>query len=107
MFKRFQYASRAEGVAGEDSYAVKEDGNEPQSPKELIKEFCSYTSTHGVGRLAEAKTLFTRSIWTVFILGAFAMFVYQTSGLFKLYLRRPVSTAVKEQYKSVSVQIIS
>ena len=91
-------------MTGEDSNEVKKDGEEPQSPKELIKEFCSYTTTHGVGRLAEAKTLFSRSIWTVFILGAFAMFIYQTCGLFNLYLRRPVSTAVKEKYKTVSIQ---
>ena len=93
-------------MTGDVSYEVKKDSKETQTPKELVKDFCSYTTTHGIGRLAEAKTLFTRSIWTVFILGAFAMFFYQIFGLFTLYLSRPVSTVVKVRYKTVSKQIM-
>ena len=93
-------------MAGDVSYEVKKDNKEIQTPKELVKDFCSYTTTHGVGRLAEAKTLFSRSIWTVFILGAFAMFFFQTYGLFTLYLSRPVSTVVKVKHKTVSKQIM-
>ena len=90
-------------MSGDVSYEVsKKDNKETQTPKELVKDFCSYTTTHGVGRLAEAKTLFSRSIWTVFILGAFAMFFFQTYGLFTLYLSRPVSTVVKVKHKTVS-----
>ena len=88
-------------MAGETSTEDKKDGEEPKTPKELVKDFCSYTTTHGVGRLAEARTLFSRSIWTIFILGAFAMFIFQTYGLFKLYLSRPVSTVVKVKHKTV------
>jgi len=73
-----------------------------ESTKGLIKEFCNYTTTHGVGRLAEAKSLFSRFIWTLFILGAFSMFLYQTHGLFELYLSRPVSTVVRVRHKTVS-----
>lgn len=93
-------------MAGEASFNEdKKDGEEPKTPKELIKDFCSYTTTHGVGRLAEARTLFSRSIWTVFILGAFGMFIFQTIGLFTLYLRRPVSTVVKVKHKSVCIKL--
>lgn len=91
-------------MTGDVSNEVKKDDKETQTPKELVKDFCSYTTTHGVGRLAEAKTLFSRSIWTVFILGAFAMFFFQTYGLFTLYLSRPVSTVVKVKHKTVSKQ---
>ena len=93
-------------MTGEVSYQVKKDIEETQTPKELVKDFCSYTTTHGVGRLAEAKTLFSRSIWTVFILGAFTMFFFQTYGLFTLYLSRPVSTVVKVRHKTVSKQVM-
>lgn len=93
-------------MAGDVSYEVKKDNKERQTPKELVKDFSSYTTTHGVGRLAEAKTLFSRSIWTVFILGAFAMFFYQTYGLFTLYLSRPVSTVVKVRHKTVGKHIM-
>ena len=106
LFARFQHQSKAEDMAGEVSYEVKGDNDGSQSPKELIKEFCGYTTTHGLARLAEAKTLFSRLIWTVFILGASAMFIYQTCGLFSLYLRRPVSTIVKEKYATVGIQIL-
>lgn len=91
-------------MTGDVSNEVKKDDKETQTPKDLVKDFCSYTTTHGVGRLAEAKTLFSRSIWTVFILGAFAMFFFQTYGLFTLYLSRPVSTVVKVKHKTVSKQ---
>ena len=90
-------------MADMDVYAVKKDSDDLQSPKELIKDFCGYTTTHGVGRLAETKTLFSRLIWTVFILGAFAMFIFQTHGLFTLYLSRPVATVVKVKHKAVSI----
>ena len=93
-------------MAGDVSYETKKDDKETQTPKELVKDFCSYTTTHGIGRLAEAKTVFSRLIWTVFILGAFAMFFFQTYGLFTLYLSRPVSTVVKVRHKTVSKQIM-
>ena len=70
--------------------------------KDLLKEFCSYTTTHGVGRLAEAKTRFSKFIWTCFILSAFAMFFYQVHGLFALYYSRPVSTMTSLKQATVS-----
>ncbi|KAJ7355010.1 hypothetical protein OS493_028677 [Desmophyllum pertusum] len=87
-------------MAGDASYEQKKDSEVPQSSKELIKEFCSYTTTHGLGRLVETKILFCRLTWAAFILGAFAMFIYQTHGLFIMYLSRPVSTVVKVKHKS-------
>ncbi|KAJ7355012.1 ligand-gated sodium channel [Desmophyllum pertusum] len=67
------------------------DSEDPQSTKKLIKEFCSYTTTHGVGRLAEAKTLFSR------LHGVFSLW---THGLFAKYLSRPVFTSVKMRHKT-------
>ncbi|XP_068684972.1 amiloride-sensitive sodium channel subunit alpha-like [Montipora foliosa] len=80
------------GVGSADS---DKDSTIPRSTTEIIRDFGNYTTTHGVGRLAEAKTIFSRLIWTTFILGAFSMFIYQTRGLFQLYLSRPVSTLVQ------------
>ncbi|XP_022797297.1 degenerin deg-1-like [Stylophora pistillata] len=90
-------------MAAATEYNVKKVGEDNQSPKELVKNFCGYTTTHGVGRLAEAKTLFSRFIWTVFILGAFAMFIFQTHGLFTLWLSRPVATVVKVKHTAHSI----
>ena len=102
----YKASQKADGMTGDVSSEVKKDDKETQTPKELVKDFCSYTTTHGVGRLAQAKTLFSRLIWTVFILGAFTMFFFQTYGLFTLYLSRPVSTVVKVKHKTVSKQIV-
>lgn len=86
-------------MAGATEQNVKKS-EDNQSPKELIKDFCGYTTTHGVGRLAEARTLFSRFIWTIFILGAFTMFIFQTHGLFTLWLSRPVATVVKVKHNA-------
>ena len=85
-----------------DSESQIELKGSPSKTKHLIKDFCNYTTTHGVGRLAEAKTIFSRFIWSIFILGSLSMFIYQTSGLFGLYLSRPISTVVKVKHKTVS-----
>ena len=85
-----------------DSESQNELKGSPSKTKHLIKDFCNYTTTHGVGRLAEAKTIFSRFIWSIFILGSLSMFIYQTSGLFGLYLSRPISTVVKVKHKTVS-----
>lgn len=82
--------------------AYDEQKKKPRSTKEVIKEFCSYTTTHGVGRLAGTKTRFSRFIWIAFVLGAFAMFFYQAHGLFTLYFSRPVSTVVNIKQATVS-----
>ena len=73
---------------------------------DIIKEFCSYTTTHGVGRLAEAKTCFSQFIWTCFILSAFAIFFYEVHGLFVLYQSRPVSTMTSLKQATLSRSLI-
>ena len=75
---------------------------EQPSAKELLKEFSSYTTTHGIGRLAVTKTRLSRLLWTGFILGAFAMFFVQVYDLFDLYYSRPVSTAINLRHATVS-----
>ena len=75
---------------------------EQPSTKELLKEFSSYTTTHGIGRLAEAKTRLSRLFWTGFIIGAFAVFFLQVHGLFALYYSRPVSTTINLRQTNVS-----
>ena len=64
----FFSSSNMTGVGSADS---DKDSTIPRSTKEIIRDFGNYTTTHGVGRLAEAKTIFSRLIWTIFILGAF------------------------------------
>ena len=70
--------------------------------KNIIKEFCNYTTAHGFGRLAKAKTRFSQFLWTCFILSAFTMFFYQVHGLFVLYYSRPVSIMTSLKQATVS-----
>lgn len=72
------------------------------SIKEVISNFCGYTTAHGLGRLADGGGVFRRITWSLFCIGALVMFVVQTYNLFVIYLSRPVSTVVTVQHDSVS-----
>ena len=76
------------------------------SVKEVVSNFCGYTTAHGLGRLADGGGAFRRISWSLFCIGALVMFVVQTYNLFAIYLRRPVSTVVNVQHDSVSIRQI-
>ncbi|KAK2573765.1 hypothetical protein P5673_001455 [Acropora cervicornis] len=65
-------------MAGDGSNDSVRPSTMTHSTKELIKDFANYTTTHGVGRLSEAKTVFSRLVWSIFILCALGMFIFQT-----------------------------
>lgn len=76
------------------------------SVKEVISNFCGYTTAHGLGRLADGGGIFRRVSWTLFCVGAMAMFIVQTKNLFVIYLSRPVTTVVTVNHESVSKKMI-
>lgn len=80
--------------------------NKKPSIKQEIIHFCSYTTAHGLGRLAESRGFFHRTAWSVFCIGALIMFVIQMYNLFLIYLSRPVATVVNVHHESVSMTII-
>ncbi|XP_068734788.1 degenerin del-1-like [Montipora capricornis] len=45
-----------------------------RSIKEVITQFCGYTTAHGLGRLAESQSVFRRVSWSLFCIGALTMF---------------------------------
>lgn len=57
------------------------------SVKEVISNFCGYTTAHGLGRLADGGGIFRRVSWTLFCVGAMVMFIVQTKNL--CYLPQP------------------
>ena len=73
------------------------------SIKEVITQFCGYTTAHGLGRLAESQSVFRRVSWSLFCIGALTMFVIQMYNLFLIYLSRPVATVVNVHHESVSM----
>lgn len=88
-------------MAGDGSNDSAKPSMMTRPTKELIKDFANYTTTHGVGRLSEAKTVFSRLVWSIFILGALGMFIHQTLGLFELFMSRPVSTLIQVKHATV------
>ncbi|XP_015764092.1 PREDICTED: degenerin deg-1-like [Acropora digitifera] len=70
------------------------------SIKDVLTNFCGYTTAHGLGRLAESQGAFRRATWSLFCFGALTMFVIQIYNLFLIYLGRPVATVVNVHHES-------
>ena len=75
------------------------DVSETSSIKQVVSTFCSYTTAHGLGRLAESRSVIRRVTWSLFCIGALVMFVLQTKNLFVIYLSRPVTTVVNVHHE--------
>lgn len=80
--------------------AVSQDGTEVHGREStntlwpLVKDFCDYTSAHGLGRIMAA-THWTRTVfWTMLLLGATTIMTVQVHTLFQKYQRRPLTTLV-------------
>ena len=72
-----------------------------------LKEFCGYTTAHGVGRLIEAKCFFWRLFWVIACVSAMTFFVLQVNSLQNEYSRRPVKTRIDVQHEIVRYTQIS
>lgn len=74
---------------------------EKETIPKLVRHFLGYTTAHGIGRLADKRTLFWKIFWSIICLGSFGMFAYQAHGLFAIYLSRPVTTSVRVTFEKV------
>ena len=77
------------------------DKTEDKTFKELVYNFMEHTTAHGIGRLAASRALLWKIFWSLVCIGAFVMFIYQATGLFKQYLSKPVVTSMSVTYKKV------
>lgn len=68
---------------------------------ERLKEFCGYTTAHGLGRLVDSKSYVRRLFWVMACLGAFTMFTSQVISLAEQYLSKPVETYITMKYVRV------
>ena len=87
--------------------AVSQDGTEVHGREStntlwpLVKDFCDYTSAHGLGRIMAA-THWTRTVfWTMLLLGATTIMTVQVHTLFQKYQRRPLTTLVTIETSTV------
>ena len=90
--------------------AVSQDGTEVHGREStttfwsLLKDFCDYTSAHGLGRIM-ASTHWTRTVfWTLFLLGATTIMTIQVHTLFQKYQRRPLTSLVTVETSTVRHQ---
>ena len=92
--------------------AVSQDGTEVQGGESsnntlwsLVKDFCDYTSAHGLGRIMAA-THWSRTVfWTMLLLGATAIMTVQVHTLFQKYQRRPLTTLVTVETSTVGFEL--
>ena len=63
-----------------------------------LREFCSETTAHGLGRLASSTSILERVIWSVCLLAALGYMTYQGTSLVSDYFSYPVDVKVELQY---------
>ena len=72
----------------------------------LVKDFCDYTSAHGLGRIMAA-THWTRTVfWTMLLLGATTIMMIQVHTLFQKYQRRELTTLMTVETSKVRVEFL-
>ncbi|XP_046838980.1 degenerin unc-8-like [Xenia sp. Carnegie-2017] len=76
--------------------SAKKEGN---TFRKLVLSFTRDTSAHGIGQLANSKTLLSRVFWSLVCMGALGMFVYQAKGLLQQYLSKPIATTVSVSFE--------
>uniref|UniRef100_A0A1I8HMR1 WSC domain-containing protein n=1 Tax=Macrostomum lignano TaxID=282301 RepID=A0A1I8HMR1_9PLAT len=76
------------------------DQHELSSP---VKQFCSYTSAHGLGRFSEQSSFIGRSLWLTFLLATYSGFGYHLYTLFDRYQQAPVLTNDNGVHSAVPV----
>ena len=75
--------------------------DKPPTLWSLIKDFCDYTSAHGLGRIMAATNLTRAVLWTMLLLAAVTIMTLQVHVLFQKYQRRPLTTLVTVKTSTV------
>ncbi|XP_078344009.1 degenerin deg-1-like [Oculina patagonica] len=79
---------------------ISQDGSEQgrqesnTTPWSLIKDFCEYTTAHGLGRIMAATHWARTVLWTLLFITAVIVLTLQVNTLFKKYQSRPLTTFV-------------
>ncbi|XP_078360038.1 acid-sensing ion channel 2-like [Oculina patagonica] len=66
----------------------------------LIKDFCDYTTAHGLGRIMAATHWARTILWALLYIGAVVVMTLQVHTLFKRYQSRPLTTFVTVETSS-------
>jgi len=60
----------------------------------LTKDFCGYTSAHGLERILSSKEWIRKAFWSLLFIGAVAVLGIQVYTLLNKYQRRPLNTLI-------------
>lgn len=82
----------------------KETGGSQTTFSLLIRDFCDYTSAHGLGRISAVKHWIRTVFWSLLFIGAVTMLCIQVNTLFQQYQSRPLTTLVSVKKETVSLQ---
>jgi len=69
---------------------------------QMVRDFCDYTSVHGLGRAVGTKFSVFRVLWVILFMAAIGMATFQLIPLFYKYQSRPISTRISLKSNSVS-----
>lgn len=70
----------------------------------LTKDFCGYTSAHGLERIMSSKEWIRKAFWSLLFIGAVVVLGFQAYTLFKKYQRRPLNTLITLKSDTVSLK---
>ena len=89
-----------------NNFVTNEEKTSTSQTIEKLKDFCGYTTAHGLGRLVESKGYVRKVFWVMACLGAFSMFASQVISLAQQYVSRPVETYISMKYVRVSSSLV-
>ena len=86
-----------------------DESERKRSRLDEVRDFCTDTSAHGLGRVAAANSWPARFLWMAIFLSASVIAVYQISLSFTTYLQYPTKTdfsiVIKEQLRFPAVTV--
>lgn len=88
----------------EQSKKKEEFETEEETCTSLTKDFCGYTSAHGLERVMSAKEWIRKAFWSLLFIGAVVVLGFQVYTLFKKYQRRPLNTLITLKSDTVSLK---
>lgn len=78
--------------------------SENETSMSLTKDFCGYTSAHGLERIMSSKQWIRKAFWSLLFIAAVVVLGLQVYTLFKKYQRRPLVTLVTLKSDTVSLE---
>lgn len=88
-------------LGSHDESEIEHERNAKNMFCSLIKDFCDYTSAHGLGRIMAATHWVRKVLWIMLLLVAMTIMTIQVNVLYQKYQSRPLTTLVTVETASV------